>query len=534
MPVLPSTAGSTAPAASLVQQLFGPLNGQNQPGAAGFLALAMNLFAQTGTTAQTSPTALGGDATASLPTSTPLQNLPGALPTPEDDAGLARLAQPVDWATRLALLNDGKPLPQALQDFFGTTPQTLADLQAKLDQLDDDDQQIVLGELAALLASVTPLPQPVALGVESGATTSGVESVNNDSRASAPQVTPPPDVTADAHPLDQLSRLVESATPNAGSAHTPLPDARTQANRPDDTGPAARATDTATEVTAPQHAPAAATASLEAAETEAPLVMPATTSSRSGAATADDSRRHIGSNAAPAPGNTTTAAAPQTAAQTPLTSKSAADSKPVTAAEKPDSATGDPANNPNTADGIGTAPPTSSPRTADSANDTRSLSFAEQMARINRHGVHPPVSDQIAVHLSRSLQEGQDRVTIRLHPAELGRIEIKLDMGTDGRVSASFSVDQPATLDLLQRDQKGLERALSDAGLKSDTGSLNFNLRDQGQQQGHQQAMNDNRQGGNADQSGFSLDGATEETTGSAGQLEVTWFMTPDRLDVRV
>jgi len=54
-------------------------------------------------------------------------------------------------------------------------------------------------------------------------------------------------------------------------------------------------------------------------------------------------------------------------------------------------------------------------------------------------------------------------------------------MGMDGRVSAVVTADNKDTLDLLQRDQRALERALQDAGLKADSGSLSFNLRGGGE-----------------------------------------------------
>src|SRR3546814_11737514 len=68
-----------------------------------------------------------------------------------------------------------------------------------------------------------------------------------------------------------------------------------------------------------------------------------------------------------------------------------------------------------------------------------------------------------------------------LHPAELGRIEVKLENASDGTLRAVISAERPETLDLLQRDARGLERALQDAGVQTDSGSLRFNLRSQGQ-----------------------------------------------------
>jgi flagellar hook-length control protein FliK len=85
--------------------------------------------------------------------------------------------------------------------------------------------------------------------------------------------------------------------------------------------------------------------------------------------------------------------------------------------------------------------------------------------------------DQVAVQIQKAVGAGQDRIRIQLHPAELGRIDVKLDLGNDGFVKAVVSVDKPETFELFQRDLRGLERALQDAGLKTDSGSLSFNLR---------------------------------------------------------
>lgn len=92
--------------------------------------------------------------------------------------------------------------------------------------------------------------------------------------------------------------------------------------------------------------------------------------------------------------------------------------------------------------------------------------------------------DLLAAHVQRAHANGRDRISIELLPAELGRIEISLDFDRSGKLSAMIAADKPHTLDLLQRDQRGLERALQDAGFKTDSGSLSFNLR--GDQRQHQ------------------------------------------------
>jgi hypothetical protein len=86
----------------------------------------------------------------------------------------------------------------------------------------------------------------------------------------------------------------------------------------------------------------------------------------------------------------------------------------------------------------------------------------------------------VALQLRVAIKQGTDRIMIQLKPAALGIIDMKLDIGADGRVTATISVERPETLEMLQRDARGLERALQDAGLRTDSGSLSFNLRGDG------------------------------------------------------
>ncbi len=91
-----------------------------------------------------------------------------------------------------------------------------------------------------------------------------------------------------------------------------------------------------------------------------------------------------------------------------------------------------------------------------------------------------PASEQIAVRISHAVQQGADRITVNLKPASLGHISIDLEIGPDNRLIAVIAADRPETLDLMQRDARTLERLLNDAGLKTDSGSLSFNLRGDG------------------------------------------------------
>ena len=98
----------------------------------------------------------------------------------------------------------------------------------------------------------------------------------------------------------------------------------------------------------------------------------------------------------------------------------------------------------------------------------------------------PSASAQIALQIVRSLPKGIDRLSLHLHPAELGSVDIRLDFEGSGRMTAMITAERPETLELLQRDSRFLERSLGDNGLKLANDGLSFSLKqDQpGQQQG--------------------------------------------------
>jgi hypothetical protein len=87
------------------------------------------------------------------------------------------------------------------------------------------------------------------------------------------------------------------------------------------------------------------------------------------------------------------------------------------------------------------------------------------------------VSEQVAVTLRQAVREGSDHIQIQLQPADLGAVEVKLNINHDGRVTMVVSADRSDTLNLLQQDASGLAQALRDAGLQADNSSLSFNLR---------------------------------------------------------
>jgi flagellar hook-length control protein FliK len=83
---------------------------------------------------------------------------------------------------------------------------------------------------------------------------------------------------------------------------------------------------------------------------------------------------------------------------------------------------------------------------------------------------------QMAFEVVRHMQQGQNHFQIRLDPADMGRVDVKLAIDGSGAVSARLTVERPETLDLLRRDAGQLGQALSQAGLDGSKTNLQFSL----------------------------------------------------------
>jgi flagellar hook-length control protein FliK len=84
--------------------------------------------------------------------------------------------------------------------------------------------------------------------------------------------------------------------------------------------------------------------------------------------------------------------------------------------------------------------------------------------------------DALAVQIARKFEEGASRFEISLHPAELGKLDISLNVSQDGRVHAVLRAERADTLDLLRQDSRTLETQLRQAGLDVGSNSLSFQL----------------------------------------------------------
>lgn len=113
--------------------------------------------------------------------------------------------------------------------------------------------------------------------------------------------------------------------------------------------------------------------------------------------------------------------------------------------------------------------------------------------------------NSMAFQVSKQFNKGNSEFQIRLDPAELGRINIKLTLKQGGNVKAHIVVERNDVFELLQRDARALEQALNDAGFDDKNVDVELSL-DQNANQGgsfaekffDQSADNDNEATKNA------------------------------------
>jgi len=102
----------------------------------------------------------------------------------------------------------------------------------------------------------------------------------------------------------------------------------------------------------------------------------------------------------------------------------------------------------------------------------------------------------LAMEIAASARSGKTRFEIRLDPAELGRIDVRIDIDRHGQMTSHLTVERPETLSMLRQDANQLQRALDNAGLSTGNAGLQFSLRDQssqGQNDGNQSNPNAHR-----------------------------------------
>ncbi len=88
------------------------------------------------------------------------------------------------------------------------------------------------------------------------------------------------------------------------------------------------------------------------------------------------------------------------------------------------------------------------------------------------------VKNQFNLAVSKAASGGEQEFTVRLNPGDLGRVNVRLQFAENGNLRAQVAVENPETLELLQRDAKGFERALEASGHKTEQNGISFSLDD--------------------------------------------------------
>lgn len=107
----------------------------------------------------------------------------------------------------------------------------------------------------------------------------------------------------------------------------------------------------------------------------------------------------------------------------------------------------------------------------------------------------PETVASLTAHILKKLDGRSTRFDVELEPAGLGRVDVRLEIGASGRLSAAMSFDNPQAAAELKSRSAELTRALEQAGFDV-SGGLSFNT--------------------SGDQGGSRQDGGGEQNAGSA------------------
>ena len=122
------------------------------------------------------------------------------------------------------------------------------------------------------------------------------------------------------------------------------------------------------------------------------------------------------------------------------------------------------------------APP---PADSNSAQTEASASTREhQPSTLSRAALDATV--QIAAQIARKLEGRSTRFEIALRPDELGRVDVKLDIDSEGRLAARLAFDNPAAATDLRGRADELRRQLENAGFHLADDAFEFAERDSG------------------------------------------------------
>ena len=113
-------------------------------------------------------------------------------------------------------------------------------------------------------------------------------------------------------------------------------------------------------------------------------------------------------------------------------------------------------------------------------NDSKISAMVTENDNVNdiyNKGLTREVAEQIKVNITQSAIKGIDKIEIQLKPAELGQVDIKLNIDKTGKIQAQIIASNADTLALLENDTDILKEAFNNAGYQAEDESFSFSHR---------------------------------------------------------
>ncbi|PIT01186.1 flagellar hook-length control protein [Bradyrhizobium nitroreducens] len=347
-------------------------------------------------------------------------------------------------------------------------------------------------------AALAAVPDPNAIVVAAPSVPTDANAATNQAATSSPLTIAAAGIAASASTAAQIAGgKTDTATPGDKSAKTA--GAKVDADTSAALGDAATgATDAAATDTKPSAGLVPANQGTPKTSFQAAV---ATAQGQSDVSNIGQDTGKANAATAQAPGATTANAAAHPQVAKPQADGAATETKPGAADRTADATQGAPTT-PAHAGTQGLVAPTDTSAQAASAvqapltntTSTASASTATLTATAATNTAVP--INGVPVEIAAAIRSGKSRFDISLDPAELGRIDVRINVDRAGNVTSHLTVEKPETLQMLRQDAPQLQRALDDAGLKTGSNGLSFSLRDQNSSGQNSGQSNDN--GGNA------------------------------------
>ncbi|WP_231576578.1 flagellar hook-length control protein FliK [Brevundimonas sp. KM4] len=169
------------------------------------------------------------------------------------------------------------------------------------------------------------------------------------------------------------------------------------------------------------------------------------------------------------------------------------------------------------------------PLDAQPAQQAAVSSHAQGLTTLSRATVE--TTAQLAAQMARKLEGRSTRFDMVLTPEDLGRVDVSLEIGKDGQLSARLAFDNPAAAADLKGRADELRRQLQEAGFQVAGDALDFSQRDPSTGGGafeRQQQRNALFAGGSR------LAAQADMPTVPAPGAWINHSLTPDRVDLKV